>query len=208
MIAMAPMIAVAWMFTSGAENCASRRSSSPPPMTTTAVKSAGTTQAPLREKPLMTAMAEPDAGFAPDRSAAPAGGLAGTAAGTRRGARRRVRRYRLVRQVTEDRLELGVGLGLVNGVQALIEFGHAQPALPGRLTQDLRRSLSVLVRGAPARRVLVRRGLAHAQSLGPPGALGEQGEAGADRGADAVAGRRGSLAVGRDLAVGGGALAH
>ena len=74
------MIAVAWMFTTGAENCASRRSSSPPPMTTTAVKFAGTTQAPLREKPLMTAMAEPDAGFAPDRSTASAGGLTWTAA--------------------------------------------------------------------------------------------------------------------------------
>jgi hypothetical protein len=49
-------------------------------MTTTAVKSAGTTQAPLREKPLMTAMAEPDAGFPPDRSTASAGGLARTAA--------------------------------------------------------------------------------------------------------------------------------
>ena len=90
-------------------------------------------------------------------------------------ARRRGRRYHPVRQVTDDRLQLGVGLGLVDGLQPLVEFGHVQPAIAGRLTQDLRRALSVLVRGAQARRVLVCRGLAHIQSLSPRGEHGEPG---------------------------------
>ena len=63
-------------------------------MTTTAVKFAGTTQSPLREKPLMTATAEPDAGFAPDRSTALAGGLAWTAAAS--GAITRCGRSRMI----------------------------------------------------------------------------------------------------------------
>ena len=78
------MIAVAWIRTTRSANRASLRSSSPPAMMATAVKFAGTTQAPLREKPPMMAMAALDVGSPPNRftAALPAEVTVGAGGGT------------------------------------------------------------------------------------------------------------------------------
>src|SRR5271154_6120251 len=80
-------------------------------------------------------------------------------------------------------------------------LSRPSPAASRSTSAALSRSLSEARRLAGSRSA----GWLMAQSLGP---LGEQGEAGADRGAHAVAGRGGREAFGRDLAVGRGALAH
>jgi tRNA synthetases class I (W and Y) len=79
------------------------------------------------------------------------------------------RHHVAMRQVLDDRLQVGVGLGRVHGVQPLVEFVHAQPAITRGIAQDLCRVLTVAVGGTQALRVLgVLAGgdTGHEQSLG------------------------------------------
>jgi MFS transporter, DHA2 family, methylenomycin A resistance protein len=75
-------------------------------------------------------------------AAEPVRGTAGR--GRRRGEMGRPR----LRQVMRDRLEVGVGLGRVHGVKALVEFLHGQPTFGGGLAKDLRGMVAVGIRSA------------------------------------------------------------
>src|ERR1700753_447797 len=119
------------MVRAGSLNLASRRSMLPPPIRATAVNLRGAVHLPLRLKPPMTETARWDEGWPPTRATAARGG-GGRLPGSGH-----------TRQVMGQRLQVAERLRGVRGTEPLVEFVHGQPALAGRLPQDLGDMLAV-----------------------------------------------------------------
>ena len=138
MIWAPPMNALTVITTSWAANFASRRSRSAPPIIAKTDICAGTTQTPLRSKPLRIATWVSRAGPVDDRRGLRRGaGLVPACAGRSSG----------------DRHQVGVGAGGVRRLEPLVELVEVDAALARGLPEDLGDLVPVRVGDAQLRRV-------------------------------------------------------